>query len=198
MLNLLPCAAAGCPNHAVSFRDVCYSHIDDKEAYRRELFAYLEKEEKFIGLNLAYVPLEGLELSGKVFMLVDFHGTQFRNIVMRNILLHICFYDYALFEDCRIIQAKYTSCVFAGARLSGVLFEDSNMLQNNFNNSIMKNVTFKESDLYNTRFLAGDLENTHFNDCNLKNVDFRRTVRKNVTFKYSNYEDAIFDEKEKP
>jgi hypothetical protein len=31
----------------------------------------------------------------------------------------------------------------------------------------------------------------------LKNVDFRRTVRRNVTFKYSNHEDAIFDDGEK-
>jgi uncharacterized protein YjbI with pentapeptide repeats len=198
MLNLLPCAAPGCPNHAVSFRDVCYNHIDDKEAYRKELFAYLEKEEKFIGLNLAHVPLEGLELNNKVFLLVDFNGAPIRNIVTRNLLLHMSYYDYAVFENCETTETKYTNCVFAGTRFTDTLFKGSNMLQNNFNNSVMRNVIFTESDLYNSRFLASDLENTRFHDCNLKNVDFRRSIRRNVTFKYSNHEDAIFDEKENP
>ncbi|MDR1625821.1 MAG: pentapeptide repeat-containing protein, partial [Spirochaetia bacterium] len=194
----LPCAVAGCANHAVSFRNVCYGHIEDKEAYRKELFSYLEKEEKFIGLNLANVPLEGLELNGKVFLLVDFNGARIRNVVTRNLLLHMCFYDYAVFENCKTLDTKYTNCVFAGARFSDTLFEGSNMLQNNFNNSVMRNVMFNESDLYNSRFLAGDLEDSGFRDCNLKNVDFRRSIRRNVTFKYSNPEDAIFDEKEMP
>jgi uncharacterized protein YjbI with pentapeptide repeats len=198
MLNLMPCAAEGCPNHAVSFRDVCYDHIDDKEAYLGELFEHLRTDQKFIGLNLAHVPFEGIDLSDKIFLLVDFNGARFRNNVTHNLIFHICFYDYAVFEACRIIGAKYTHCVFAGTRFSDTLFEGSNTLQNNFNNSVMRNVTFNESDLYNSRFLASDLEDTLFRDCNLKNVDFRHSIRRNVTFKYSNHEDAIFDEKECP
>ncbi|MDR1933753.1 MAG: pentapeptide repeat-containing protein [Spirochaetales bacterium] len=196
MFNQKPCPVSGCPNYAVSFRDECYNHLEDKDAYRQYLYSYFEKNSMFTGLNFSYVPFADMEFHEKVFLLVDFNHAQFSNLIADNLTLHMCFLDYALFDSCKLIGAKHTHCVFAGSRLRNTLIEDTNMLQTNFNNTDMKNVVFSEADLYNSRFIAGRLEDVSFHDCNLKNVNFRRTFRQNVSFKYSNHEDALFDEKD--
>ncbi|MDR3200330.1 MAG: pentapeptide repeat-containing protein [Spirochaetales bacterium] len=193
MFNFKPCVVSGCPNHAVSFQDVCYNHVEQKDAYRENLYSYLKNNDKFAGLNLAYVPFIDLDIREKVFLLVDFNHALLRNVVSENLTLHMCFLDYSTFDSCKLVGSKHTHCVFAGARMTDTRITDANMLQNNFNNTVLKNVSFNESDLYNSRFIAGRLEDTAFHDCNLKNVDFRRSLRQNITFKYSNSEDAIFD-----
>jgi uncharacterized protein YjbI with pentapeptide repeats len=196
MFNQKPCAVPGCPNHAVSFRDVCYNHIDDKKAYHQEIREYFVQHSKIVGLNFAYVPIENIDIREKLFLLVDFNHCALKKIVSRKQSLHMCFFDYAVFDSCKLIGSKHTNCVFAGAQLRDTVIQDANMLQNNFNNCVLKNVSFTEADLYNSRFRASRMENTVFHDCNLKNVDFRHSLQQDVTFKYSNCEDAMFDEKD--
>jgi uncharacterized protein YjbI with pentapeptide repeats len=196
MFNQKPCAVPGCPNHAVSFRDVCYNHIEAKEAYLEEIRTYVAGHSKFIGLNFAYVPFEKIDMQERLFLLVDFNHCVFKDMASYNQTLHMCFFDYTVFDSCKLISSKHTNCVFAGTQMRDTIIKDANMLQNNFNNCVLKNVSFTEADLYNSRFLASRMDDTVFHDCNLKNVDFRRSLQRNVTFKYSNCEDAIFDEKD--
>ena len=196
MLNQKFCVVPGCQSHAVSFRDVCYNHIEDVPAYIEELRVYFDTHTKIIGLNLAYVLIQDVDLRDKMFLQVDFNHCIFRNVVSRNFVLHMCFLDYSVWESSKLIGSKHTNCVFSGARMTDTTIEDANMLQNNFNYCVLKNVAFTGSDLYNSRFLSSRLEDTSFHDCNLKNVDFRYSARQNVSFKYSNFQNALFEEKD--
>jgi uncharacterized protein YjbI with pentapeptide repeats len=196
MFNQTPCAVSGCPNHAVAFRDMCYNHVEDKAAYLSEFRAYFAEHKKIARLNFACVPIEDMDIAEKQFLFVSFKNCVFKNVTFTNNILHMCFLDYAVFENCSAIGSKHTNCVFAGARMLDMLIKDSNMLQDNFNNCVIRNVSITGVDLYNSRFIGSRMENSEFGDCNLKNVDFRRSLRKEIMYKYSNYEDAFFDEKD--
>jgi uncharacterized protein YjbI with pentapeptide repeats len=194
MLSLNPCSVPGCSRYAVTLRDVCYHHIEDKAAYLAELSAYMREQDKFIGLSLAYVPFDGIELKDKIFVLNDHHGASFKNVVLDNCAMDMCFFDYAVFDSCKVTGAKNTNCVFAGIGMRDSTFEDSILLLTNFDGGFFKDVVFRELSLNNSRFNGSRLEKVCFDDCDIENVDFRRSVRQNVTFKSStNAADAIFD-----
>ena len=74
-----------------------------------EVRAYFASHTKFIELNFAYVPLEGLELKDKLFLLVDFNHTVFRNIVSHNLVFHMCFFDYAIIDYFKVNGSKHTN-----------------------------------------------------------------------------------------
>ena len=196
MLNNIPCCVHGCPNSAISTQDVCYNHITDKEAYWAQARASLAEHPKLSWLNLAHITFKDMDLSDKQFFFTSFSHCRFINISTKNQIMHLCFFDYSVLDNCEMVGPKHTNCVFAGAQFHNTIIKDAVLFQSNYNNCVLRNVSIVETDLYNARFIGSHLENVNFFDCNLKNVDFRHSRRHNVTFRYSNFEDAIFDEKD--
>ena len=195
MFTYKPCEVPDCSNPSVSFHKRCFRHIEDKDTYRKELLEFLSEGTAFSDLSLAGVELENCDLPSKTFVLCGFSHARFRNVTFSGSAFRICFFDFAFFEKCSLTCLEVQNSVYAGTVINDCDFSGSNLIQVNFNNIECGNTSFNGSDLYNSRFIDSRLADVTFVDCNLKNVNFHSSALNRVNFKYSNEEDAFFDEK---
>jgi uncharacterized protein YjbI with pentapeptide repeats len=197
MFSYERCGYENCPRPSVSFRDRCFEHLQDRHAYLGEIVDRVRGDATIKNLSLHGITLENIDITARKFYVCNFSHIVFRNVVMSKTLFNLCFFDFAVFEDCTCREMDLQNFVAAGAAFTDCDFSSSNIIQANFNGSVCKRVNFNNSDLYNSRFIEAVLDNTSFVDCNLKNVDFRRSRRETVGFKSSNAEDAFFDGNER-
>ena len=67
MFSLSKCNEKNCSNKALSFRDQCYLHLEDKDGYLKEIHNYFEKETVLSDLELTGVSLRDMKLQSKEF-----------------------------------------------------------------------------------------------------------------------------------
>lgn len=196
------CLVHHCRNTALSTFDengeltadasYCLDHIPDPGKIKNDIYTYIANHEKIVGLNACGLIFQNLDFSGKKFYGCNFTHCTFLNIHSDKLLLKMCFFDFAVFNDCNLIHSNTLFTSFSGVTFTHTLFTASDMIQNNFNGIKSFQSSFDDSDLFNSRFISATLIDTSFRNCNLKKANFCSTKRENVSFKMSNTREAIF------
>ncbi len=198
------CLVHYCQNNALSSFDengklsdakgYCLDHIPDPGKAKEDIYNYIKNNEIIVGLNACGLILSDIDFSNKKFFGCNFTHCTFINIHSQNVVLKMCIFDFALFNDCNFIHSNTLFTSFSGATFSHTLFTSSDMIQNNFNGVQAYQSSFDDSDLLNSRFIHAKLVDTSFRNCNLKKSLFYKTHRTNVSFKMSNTREALFDQ----
>jgi uncharacterized protein YjbI with pentapeptide repeats len=191
------CSADGCSNKALSLREHCFIHLEDKQAFTKEIETLLEKEQVLKSLELSGITLENLKLRDKEIWYCNFSHSRFNEVEISDSRLRLTYFDFSLFENCSWtkIDARFT--VFAGSQFSNSRFLDSELPRCSFLGIKCINCVFEGLDLYDSRFTSSTVENTNFMDCNLKRVYFNQSKLHRVTFKSSNVEESFFEKVER-
>ena len=140
-----------------------------------------------------YIPglYTNIDFSNKKFFGCNFTNCTFLNNHSENLLMRMCFFDFAIFNDCNFIHSKNLFNSFSMATFTHTLYTSSDLVQNNFNGIKAYQCSFDDSDLLYSRFINATLVDTSFRNCNIKNTNFLESKRTNVSFKMSNDKEAI-------
>jgi len=205
MFTLNKCLVPYCQNSALSSlneqccltdeKGYCLDHIPNPGKAKEDIYNYIKNNETIVGLNACGLILENIDFTNKKFFGCNFTHCTFINIHSENVVLKMCIFDFALFNDCNFIHSNTLFTSFSGATFSHTLFTSSDMIQNNFNGVQAYQSSFDNSDLLNSRFIKAKLVDTSFRNCNVKKTLFYKTERTNVSFKMSNTREAIFEAK---
>jgi len=189
------CSVEECRNLRLTDSDVCWIHLQSKEAYREKMISTISSMETVKDLNLSLMDFDNVDFSGKHFYTCKFSNTVFHNSNFEGSLFRLCFFDFSSFFSCKFSGIDMQSCVFTGSIIENGDFTESDIFYTNFNGIRGKKLSFKDSDLYFSYFINAYLEDILFIECNLKKVNLAKAEINNLSFKYSNYEEAEFDEK---
>ncbi len=173
-------------------KNYCLDHIPDPGKIKNDIYKYIDEHEKIVGLNACGLIFQNLDFSNKKFFGCNFTHCTFINVHSDKLLLKMCFFDFAIFNDCNFIHSNTLFTSFSGATFTHTLFTSSDIIQNNFNGIRSFQSSFDDSDLFNSRFFSASLVDTSFRNCNLKKTRFIDTKRTNVSFKMSNTREALF------
>ena len=203
MFTLNPCMVHYCRNQALSSIDsqgniinsqnYCLDHTPNPGKAKEDILNYIASHEKIIGLVACGMIFQNTDFSDKKFYGCNFSHCTFHNIHSKNSTIKMCIFDFAVFNDCTMIQNNSLFTSFSGCTFTHTLLTASDMIQNNFNGVKSFQSSFDDSDLYNSRFILSQLVDTSFRNCNLKKTDFTKTKFTNVSFKMSNTREATFD-----
>ena len=173
-------------------KSYCLDHIPDPGKAKDDIYKYIATHDKIIGLTACGLIFTDIDLTNKKFFGCNFYHCTFMNIHSENVLLKMCIFDFAVFNDCNFIKNKTTFSSFSGCTFTHTLFTSSDMVQNNFNGIQAVQSSFDNSDLFNSRFINATLIDTSFRNCNIKKTLFYESKRTNVSFKMSNLKEAEF------
>lgn len=174
-------------------KNYCLDHIPDPGKARDDIYEYIKTHEKIVGLNCSGLIFTNIDLTGKKFFGCNFYHCTFTHIQSQDVLLHMCIFDFAIFNGCNLLKSKALFTSFSGCTFAHTLFTSSNMIQSNFNGVKAFQSSFDDSDLFNSRFINSVLIDTSFRNCNLKKTIFIQAELSNVSFKLSNTREAIFE-----
>lgn len=174
-------------------KNYCLDHIPNPGKARDDIYAYIKANEKIVGLNCNGLIFTDIDLTGKKFIGCSFYHCTFNHIQSQDVLLHMCIFDFAVFNDCNLLNSKALFTSFSGCTFAHTLFTSSNMIQSNFNGVKAFQSSFDDSDLFNSRFANAVLIDTSFRNCNLKKTIFIQAELSNVSFKLANTREAIFE-----
>lgn len=197
------CLVHYCKNNALSTFDengnflttryYCLDHIPNPGKAKDDIYKYILEHEIIVGLNACGIIFKDIDFSNKRFYGCNFTNSTFINIHSENVVIRMCFFDFAIFNDCSFLKSNTIFSSFSGSTFSHTLFTSSEIIQDNFNGIKAYQSSFDDSDLFNSRFIYGTLVDTSFRNCNLKKTLFYNTKRTNVSFKMSNTREALFD-----
>lgn len=197
------CLVHYCRNNALSTfnkdgeitddRGYCLDHTPNPGKAKEDIYKYILTHDKIVGLKACGLLFENIDFTKKKFYGCNFTNCTFINIHSSEIVLKMCILDYAIFNDCSIINSNILFNSLSGSTLSHSILTSSDLIQNNFNGIKAYQSSFDDSDLYNSRFIMASLVDTSFRNCNLKRTHFNNSERTNVSFKMSNTREAIFD-----
>lgn len=173
-------------------RNYCLDHISNPGKAKEDIFNYIKNNDKIVGLNASGLIFSELDLSNKRFYGCNFSNCTFTNLHCTNLKSRMSFFDFAIFNDCNLVQSNIQFSSFSGCTLNHTLFTSSEIIQCNYNGVKCFQSSFDDSDLFNSKFIKSTLVNTSFRNCNLKNTDFFTSNRSNVSFKMSNTREARF------
>lgn len=206
MFTLNKCLVHYCRNHTLSTFDkdgnlcegksYCLDHIPNPGKIKDDIYNYIATHDTIVGLNACGLIFSNIDFSNKKFFACNFTNCTFINNHSENLLLRMCFFDFATFNDCNFIHSKNLFNSFSMATLTHTLYTSSDLVQNNFNGIKAYQCSFDDSDLLNSRFIGTTLVDTSFRNCNLKKTIFYNTKRTNVSFKMSNTREALFESSE--
>ena len=173
-------------------KNYCLDHIPNPGKAKEDIYRYIRTHDKIVGLNACGLIFSDVNITGKKFFGCNFYHCTFMNLHSENILLRMCIFDFAVFNDCSLIQTNSIFNSFSGCTFTHSLFTSSELIQNNFNGCKAYQSSFDNSDLFNSRFINATLVDTSFRNCNLKKSLFLYSKRANVSFKMSNTREAEF------
>ena len=101
MFSLAKCNEEDCSNKALTFRDKCFIHLKDKNAYITKIKNHFQKENILKDLELTGITLSDLNLSSKEFHYCNLSQVAFNNITIENSKLYLSFFEFPLFFDIR-------------------------------------------------------------------------------------------------
>lgn len=197
------CLVKYCTNNALSNfnengtltdeKGYCLDHIPNPGKLKDQIYNYIKKNEKIIGLNANGLIFSDIDFSNKQFIGCNFSHCTFTNLHAENTKTHLCIFDYAFFYDCNMIHNNLLFSSYAQCTFMHTLFTSSDVVQINFNGVKSYQSSFDDSDLFCSQFIKATLVDTSFRNCNLKKCSFINSTRKNVSFKMSNTREAIFN-----
>ena len=206
MFTLNKCLVHYCRNHALSTFDkegnlcdeksYCLDHTPNPGKMKVDIYNYIATHDTIVGLNACGLLFSDIDFSNKKFFGCNFTNCTFINIHSENLLMRMCFFDFAIFNDCNFLHSKNLFNSFSMATFTHTLYTSSDLVQNNFNGIKAYQCSFDDSDLLNSRFIGATLVDTSFRNCNLKKSIFYDTNRTNVSFKMSNTREALFESAE--
>lgn len=176
-------------------RNYCLDHIPDPGKAKEDIYSYIKKNDKIVGLNAAGLIFSDIDLSKKSFYGCNFTNCTFLNIHSSEIRCRMTFFDFSIFNDCVLQKTNMMFTSFSGCTLSHTVLNYSDLIQDNFNGIKAFQSSFDDSDLFNSRFIQSTLVNTSFRNCNIKKTLFYNSSRTNVSFKMSNTKEAVFERK---
>jgi len=176
-------------------KNYCLDHIPDPGKVKDDVYKYIETHDKIVGLNCSGLIFSNNDLTGKQFFGCNFYHCTFNHVHSQDLMIHMSIFDFAVFNDCNLINSKILFSSFSGCTFAHTLFTSSNIIQSNFNGIKAFQSSFDDSDLFNSRFIMAKLVDTSFRNCNLKKAIFIQTEQSNVSFKMSNTREAIFEAK---
>ena len=167
MFTLNKCLVNYCNNHALSTFDqngnlcssdsYCLDHIPNPGKIKDDIYNYIATHDKIVGLNACGLIFSNIDFSNKKFFGCNFTNCTFLNIHSENLLLRMCFFDFAIFNDCNFIHSKNLFNSFSMATFTHTLYTSSDLVQNNFNGIKAYQCSFDDSDLLNSRFINATL-----------------------------------------
>jgi uncharacterized protein YjbI with pentapeptide repeats len=193
MFGHTTCKQASCANLAVHLNDFCFAHIKDKDAYLKELGAFIKANESFRGLNLCGIPFNGIDFSGKTMRFCNLARGEFAGCNFTNSTWYMVFAEFSTFRECDFSHSHMKWTVLSGSVLKDCGFLESDIVRSAFVGAETNNAKFNNSDLYSTRFINAKLHNTEIMDCNILLTHFEHSRLDQVDFKYSNLAEAYFD-----
>ncbi|MCF0242811.1 MAG: pentapeptide repeat-containing protein [Treponema sp.] len=176
----------------LELRNYCLDHIPNPGKAKEDIFNFIKNNDTIVGLNASGILFSDLDFSNKRFYGCNFTNCTFTNIHSSNFRSRMSIFDFAIFNDCNIVESKIQFSSFSGCTLNHTLFTSSEIIQSNYNGVKCFQSSFDDSDLFNSKFIKSTLVNTSFRNCNLKNTDFFTSERSNVSFKMSNTREARF------
>lgn len=179
--------------HIICSKNYCLDHTPNPGKAKDEIYKYILENETIVGLDACGLIFGNIDFSNKKFFGCNFSHCTFQNMHSQNVTLKMCFFDFAVFNDCSFIKNNTQFTSFSGSTFIHTLFTSSDMIQDNFNGSKCFQSSFDDSDLFNSRFIKANLVDTSFRNCNLKKTNFKTSYRSNVSFKMSNTREAIFE-----
>ncbi|MDH7483002.1 MAG: pentapeptide repeat-containing protein [Spirochaetales bacterium] len=193
MFTVRRCARHGCVAPAFMDHDVCFTHLEDRNAALASLKAALLPET--LVMNLCF---DGLELLASDFSRCRFVGCTFRGVHLNHVLFtgssfRLCFFDGSVFSSCDFSGCDMDFCSFGNSNIIDCSFENGEYIHVNFNGCNISEVTFTGSNLYDSRFLKTRLAYVHFDNCDLKKAYFIPDHEEATTYAGSNSAEAVRD-----
>ncbi len=173
-------------------RSYCLDHSPNPGKAMEEILNYIMNHETIVGLNASGMIFSNVDFTGKRFYGCNFSHCTFTNIISHNLRSRTSIFDFAIFNDCNLINSNILFVSFSGCTFTHTLMTASEIVQCNFNGLKCFQSSFDDSDLFNSKFIKATLVNTSFRNCNLKRADFFSSERTNVSFKMSNTREARF------
>ena len=173
-------------------KNYCLDHIPNPGKAKEDIYRYITTHDKIVGLNACGLIFTDVDFTNKKFFGCNFFHCTFMNNYAENVLLRMCIFDFAVFNNCSFIKSNSIFNSFSGCTFTHSLFTSSELIQNNFNGIKAYQSSFDNSDLFNSRFINATLVDTSFRNCNLKKALFFDSKRANVSFKMSNTREAEF------
>lgn len=202
MFSLNTCNHLGCrkqaltrfnPDGSINTQEhYCQEHDPCNKETIKNIFSYIENNDKIIGLNMCGLTFENMDFTNKKFYGCNMQHCHFINVHSEFCRFRMSMLDFAVFNDCNLLNSNMQFTSYAGCTFSHVLFTNSDLVHNNFNGIISHQSSFDDSDLYNSRFIRSVLVDTSIRNCNIKKTIFLESSFTNVSFKQSNMREATF------
>ena len=153
----------------------------------------LDTFEMISDLTMPGLALDGETISGHRFYGCNFASLRLTDTTIEGTEFELCFFPFSQFDRARFRNLTLRSCVFGGSRLESCEFGGSLIVQCNFNGITARQTVFDDCDLLHTRFDVGVFDGVRFENCNLKETRYLGTDVAATVFRYSNQEDATFE-----
>ncbi len=144
-------------------------------------------------LTMPGLSLDGETISGQRFYGCNFASLRLSDTIIEQTEFELCFFPFSHFERVRFSDLTVRSCVFGGSTLDSCAFGGSLIVQCNFNGITARRAVFDDCDLLHSRFNVSVFDDVRFENCNLKETRYLGTDVGTTTFRYSNQEDATFE-----
>lgn len=192
MFSFNKCKKEDCHTYALPDSPYCYHHTEDKRKVLDNLIERAEKEKNIENISLVNAEFENVDFSECFIGFNNFSFCTFTSCDFSASRLVSNFFDYAVFENCRLMDLEARYNVFSGAMIINSDFSGSNLILSSFMGMDCYQSSFNGTDLYFSNFSLSKLINTSFEDSNLKRCSFSSALLRSVSFRYSNPEEAFF------
>lgn len=193
-MNYNKCCDSNCDEKAILFSDFCYKHTVEKETILEKILKYINENKKLNGINLAYVPLVGVDFSNKDISFSKFSHCDMGSSTFINTTMVSTFLDFTNLQKAIFNSANIKLSVLGGADLRDSVFDESIVVFCNFLGANINGVKFQNTDLSQSRFINSNNESVLFHNCNLKKTVFSKIIFNEKSLKTSNCEDCIISE----
>ncbi len=153
---------------------------------------------KFVGANLRYCDLSGIEAIELIFRGASLQYAQFveskierANFIrarINNSNFYLAKAPLSLFESAIAIEAHFAEADLTGSNLNEAVFKEAD-----FSNAILEGITAKQAFMEAANFSEASLINANFTNANLRGASFARADLRCVNFRNANLDGANFD-----
>ncbi|MFH1743958.1 MAG: pentapeptide repeat-containing protein [bacterium] len=165
------CGSSGCSLLALTGRDRCWEHLDNKDQFCREILDAARRKESLAGYILENVDLYGADLSGVHLENAVLNGADFERANLTGAFLTYAFLGGANLTEANLSEANLEMAVLGTADLTGACLFQANLERAN-----LVGTTAVQADCRDALFYYSRPGNADFSGANLSGADISRAI----------------------
>lgn len=160
------CRNKDCKEKAVSLSEFCYKHIEDKDAYRKNLLEHIRKNNSIKDFYLRYVEMPqfdfiDIDCSNADFAFANLEGANFHGARMGHSNLSHANLRSAYFDNADLSESYLLGCDLSGARLWHADLKGTNLVETNLSGADLLGANFSLVKFWNVNLQGAKLLTKH-------------------------------------